>query len=108
MRRRGVENARSGLAHAVDERRRLARRGVRQAQDDEVDGGEEIALRRRVLAALGGDALHGDAVDGAEALADAEPGRAGLAVDEDGLGGGARLLRFQGLGRGQHGGSPRD
>ena len=47
-------------------------------------------------------------IDGAQAVADAEPGGAGLAVDEDGLGGGVRLLRFQGLGRGQHGGSPRD
>jgi hypothetical protein len=54
---------------------------------------QDLALGGRVLAALGGDAPHRDARHMGEPVADAETGRAGLPVDENGggpLAGGAR------------------
>ena len=70
--------------HAVDQRDGLLRRIIRQAEDDEVDLLHQRALGGRILALFLGDAFHRDVVLQAEALANAEAGRAGLAVDEDG------------------------
>jgi len=55
MRGRRVEQTRRALAQFVAELDRLARGVVGQAQDRQVDAGEQIALGARILALLPGD-----------------------------------------------------
>ena len=82
---RGIEDLRRATVvpgDAVDDRDRIARGRVGQAEHDEVGGAHRVAPGGRVLAALGIDADRRDR-QGAEPFADAEAGGAGLAVDED-------------------------
>jgi hypothetical protein len=49
---------------------------------DQIDLGHHVASRGRVLAVLGGDAAQGQAGMRQQAVADAQPRSAGLAIDE--------------------------
>jgi hypothetical protein len=82
-----VEDAGPLGAELVHDRRRFPRRLVRQAEHDEVDRGQEVALGLRVLAPVRVDGAQGDLRMGAQPLADAEAGGARLAVDEHGADG---------------------
>ncbi len=82
MRGRGVEHLRA-VRHRGDQRGGLAGGLVGQAQDDEIDLGQQRALGLDALAVGVGQALQHDIAASGEALPDAEPGGAGLAVDED-------------------------
>ena len=64
-----------------------------KAEHHEIDLGQDLALGGRILAPLRVDAADRDAGNVLQALADAEAGRARLAVDEDGLGLEAEILR---------------
>jgi len=83
VRRARIENARRGIAQAIGECDRLARGGVRETEDDDVDGRHHVAARVRILAQIGRDALHRDAGMRRQALPDPETGRSGFAIDED-------------------------
>ena len=69
-----------GLRH---QRRGLARRSVRQAQEGDVGRIEQARALGAVLAALGVDAQHLDVAARGEHLVDAQARGAVLAVDED-------------------------
>ena len=72
------------VAHRVDQRGGLLGRLVGQAEDDDVDLGDQAQLRRAVLALLGRQAAQRDACDAGELVADLQAGRSGFAVDENG------------------------
>jgi hypothetical protein len=65
-----------------DQRRRLARGGVGQAQECDIGGVEQAGAFCRVLAQLGRNAQHLDVGTLGEILVDAQAGRAFLAVDD--------------------------
>ncbi len=79
----GIDDLRTLGAHRVDHRHGLARRVVRQAEHHQVGRFQHLALGDRVLAALGRDRAQRDTGQPRQALADAEAGGAGFAVDED-------------------------
>ncbi len=92
MRRRSIENARRVGAEGIGHGDRFLGGIVGQAEHDEVDVGHHRFARGLILAQRRVDALHLDAGNARQPLADLEPGRSGLAVDED-----LRLLAHGGL-----------
>ena len=82
MRSTGVEQLRRVRAEPIGHRHRLPRGLVGQAQHHEIDRRHHVAARRRVLALRRRQAFDRDLGQVFQAGADAEPGRAGLAVDE--------------------------
>ena len=83
MRGRGIENARRVVAERVGHGDRFLGGIVRQAQHDEIDLAQHRLARGLILTQGGIDALHLDARNARQPLADLEPGRSGLPVDED-------------------------
>ncbi len=83
MGRRRVDHTGAVRAHRIDETRRLFRRLVRQAKDDDIDFAVELLLGGRVLARFGRKAHEFQAGDARELLPDLQAGGARLAVDED-------------------------
>jgi hypothetical protein len=83
VRRAGVDDAWPAARQLVDHRHRFARRVVVQAQNDQVDGGHDVALGGRVLAPRGVDADQLDAGQAVQPLANLQAGGAGFAVDEN-------------------------
>ena len=73
-----------GVTQAVGQRHGFARSGVGQAEHHQVNVAHEGATGLGVLAAVVGQAAQGHCGQGEQALADAEAGGAGLAVDEHG------------------------
>ncbi len=103
--RRRIQHLGAGSSHAVDQRDRLARGVIRQAEDDEVHLLHQRALRLRILALVLGNVPEHDVVLQAQPLANAKARGPGCAVDEHGGlrrgAGGQRLaLRLHGLGKG--------
>ena len=82
MRGAGVEELRRGIAQFVGHRRGLARRVVRQAQDDEVHFRHHVAPRDRIAAMFGGKALQLNVGQRAQPVTDAETRGTGFAIDE--------------------------
>ena len=82
MRGAGVEQLGHVRPEPVGQRHRLARRLVRQAQDDEIDLGHHVAARRDILPLRRREAAQRDLRQRLEPRGDAKAGRAGLAVDE--------------------------
>ena len=72
-------------AQVLHEAHGLPRRVVMKAEHHEVDLGQDLPLGGGILAPLRVDAPDRDAGNVLQALANAEAGRACLAVDEDGL-----------------------
>jgi len=86
MRGGGVEQPRPVGAEALDNIGRFAGRVVGQAENGEIDRGQQFGLGAGILAPLGVDRDELDARVRPELLPDLEPGGAGLAVDEDSCG----------------------
>jgi len=83
MRRGSIEHLGRRCTHSVDECRRLLRGRIREAKNDEVHLLHQRALGGGILALLRRDAFHRNIALPIEALADAQPRRSGLAVNED-------------------------
>ena len=83
VRRGGVDHARRIVAHRFDQMRRLLRRLIRQAEDDDINVCIELPLGLGILTRRGGQAGEHNARQAREPFADLQAGGACFAVNED-------------------------